>query len=198
MTLPGRIRGVMPESREDVNGLLVAWSDGDRTALARLMPLVEQELRRIAWRHFGREDRNHTLQPTALVNEVYLRLVERRRVQWKNRAHFFGFVAEMMRRILVDYARVRQAGKRGAGRRPLSLEEISELPVKQDPDLIALDDALKCLAEVDERKSRVVELRFFAGLSNPEIAGVLGISTRTVKREWRTARLWLLQELRRR
>ena len=181
----------------DVTRLLLAWSEGDRAALERVMPLVEQELRRIAKRYFNREEQNHTLEPTALVNEVYLRLVDRRSVQWKNRSHFFGFAAEMMRRILVDHARVARAEKRGAGRRALSLEEISDLPVTSDPDVIALDDALDHLAEVDERQSRVVELRYFAGLKNDEIAEVLGISTRTVKREWRTARLWLYQELRR-
>ncbi len=185
----------MPEKTGEVTCLLLAWTDGDRAALERLMPLVEQELRRIARRYFDREHRGHTLQPTALVNEVYLRLVDRRSVQWKNRAHFFGFAAQMMRRILVDHARIAHAEKRGDGKRALSLEEITDLPIRSDSDLIALDDALESLAEVDGRQARVVELRYFAGLTNAEIGEALGISTRTVKREWRTARLWLHQEL---
>ena len=178
-----------------VTRLLLAWSHGEAGALERLMPLVERELRQIARRYSSREHRHHTLQPTALVNEVYLRLAERRSVRWKNRSHFFGFAAQTMRRILVDYARCAQAEKRGDGQRALSLEEVADPPERSDPDLIALDDVLKVLAEVDERQSRVVELRYFAGLTHQEIGEVLGISTRTVKREWRTARLWLYQEL---
>lgn len=184
------------DPQSEVTHLLLAWSGGDKTALERLMPLVEDELRKIAKRHMSHEARNHTLQPTALVNELYLKLVDQRRVRWQNRAHFFGTAAKSMRRILVDHARIRQAEKRGDGAKPVSLEEISDVPEKQDVDLIALDDALKSLAEVDERQSRIVELSFFVGLSHEEIGEVLGTSPRTVRREWRTARLWLHKAMR--
>jgi RNA polymerase sigma factor (TIGR02999 family) len=185
----------MTDETQEITDWLLAWSDGDQNALEHLMPMVERELRRMARRYFERENSNHTLQPTALVNELYLRLLGRRSVQWKNRAHFFGFSAQMMRRILVDHARIRRAEKRGDGLRNLSLEEVSDVSLQHNPDLVALDDALKTLAAFDPRQARVVELRYFAGLDNEEIAEVLGISTRTVKREWRTARLWLHQEL---
>lgn len=188
--------GATRTRRHEVTGLLLAWSAGDWAALERLMPLVVDELRRIAKRYLDRELPNHTLQPTALVNELYLRLVDQRGVDWKNRAHFFGATAQMMRRILVDHARGRQAEKRGDGLRPLALDEVPGLAVRRDRELIALDDALKSLSEVDERQSRVVELRYFTGLTNREIGEALGISTRTVKREWHTARLWLYQEIR--
>ncbi len=187
----------MCDRQRDVTELLLDWSEGDENALARLIPLVEVELRRIARRYMRREARNHTLQPTALVNELYMKLVDQRRVQWRNRAHFFGSAAHIMRRILVDHARVRDAGKRGKGAKPVSLQEISDVAVKPDVDLIALDDALSALAEVDERQSRIVELRYFAGLGHEEIGEVLGLSARTVRREWRTARLWLHREMRR-
>ena len=185
----------MAETDGEITQLLLAWSGGDRAAFDHLMPRVEAELRRIARRHFSREDAGHTLQPTALVNELYLRLVDRRRVRWSNRAHFFGFAAQAMRRILVDHARVRDAEKRGQGRRNLSLEEVDEASVKREVDLVALDDALRSLAEIDPRQSRLVELRYFGGLTNEEVAEVLGISPRTAYREWRTARLWLKQAL---
>ena len=185
----------MPEVDGEITRLLVAWSGGDQAALDHLMPRVETELRRIARRHFAREDAGHTLQPTALVNELYLRLVDRRSVRWNNRAHFFGFAAQAMRRILVDHARVRDAEKRGQGRRNLSLEEIDEASVTREIDLVALDDALTSLAEIDPRQSRLVELRYFGGLTHEEVAEVLGISPRTAYREWRTARLWLKHAL---
>ena len=186
----------MRAQQSDVTRLLVAWSQGDSEALGRMMPLVENELRQIARRYMRGEARGHTLQPTALVNELYLKLAGQHTVRWKDRTQFYGFAAEMMRRILVDYARIRLAEKRGKGAKPASLEEISDVPEKRDLDLIALDDALKCLAEIDERQGRIVELRFFAGLGHEEIAEILEISARTVRREWRTARLWLHQEMR--
>lgn len=187
----------MVDLQRDVTELLLEWGEGDEHALKRLIPLVEVELRRIAKRYMRREARNHTLQPTALVNELFLKLVDQRRVQWKNRAHFFGSAANIMRRILVDHARIRDAAKRGQGAKALSLDEISEAAAKTEVDLLALDDALSSLADVDPRQSRIVELRYFTGLGHQEIGEVLGISARTVRREWRTARLWLHQEMHR-
>ncbi|MEM9599186.1 MAG: sigma-70 family RNA polymerase sigma factor [Acidobacteriota bacterium] len=186
----------MDDRQGEVTRLLLAWSDGDEAALERLMPLVTDELRRIARRYMEKERRDHTLQPTALVHEVYLRLVDRRRVHWRNRAHFFGFAAQSMRRILVDHARVRQADKRNDGLKPLSLDEALGVADQQDLELIALDDGLKALAEFDLRQSRVIELHFFAGLNFREIGEILGISPATVKREWRAARLWLYRQMR--
>lgn len=185
----------MVQERDEVTDLLIAWSDGDRSALGRLMPLVVGELRNIANRCFDREDSGHTLQPTALVNEIYLRLIDRRRVSWKNRAHFFGFAAQTMRRILVDHARIRRAEKRGDGIKPLPIDEITELAAPRNVELVAVDDALRQLARVDPRQAQVVELRLFAGLTHEEIAEVLDVTSRTVKRDWRTARLWLHREL---
>jgi RNA polymerase sigma factor (TIGR02999 family) len=185
----------MPDSSSDVTMLLLAWSEGDEDALPQLLPLVMEELKKIAHRYLLREGREHTLQPTALVNELYLKLVDRRKVQWKNRAQFFGVAATMMRNILVDYARARQTSKRGSGIPKLSLDETLKVAEAQDAEILALDDALKTLAEVDPRQARVVELRFFTGLSYDDIGEVLGISATTAKREWRTARLWLLREI---
>jgi RNA polymerase sigma factor (TIGR02999 family) len=185
----------MSEIKGEVTRLLLAWSEGDATALGRLMPLVFEELRQIARRYFAREDPRHTLQPTALVNELYLRLVDRRKVQWRNHAHFFGFAAQMMRRILVDHVRGRQTDKRGSGIRPLSIEALIDLPEGREIEVLRLDEALTALAGEDERQARIVEMRFFGGLDNKEIAEALGISPTTVKREWATARLWLLREL---
>jgi RNA polymerase sigma-70 factor (ECF subfamily) len=185
----------MTETKGEVTRLLLAWSEGDAAALNRLMPLVLEELRRMAKRYLDGEDPRHTLQPTALVNEVYLRLVDRRKVQWRNQAHFFGFSAQLMRRILVDHARSRQTDKRGSGSRPLSIEVLLDLPEQRDLEVLLVDEALTALAREDERQARVVEMRFFAGLNNEEIAEALGISVTTVKREWATARLWLLREL---
>lgn len=191
----GRIGPLMAEHQDDVTDLLLDWSGGDDSARDRLMPVVFDELRRIARRYLDRESREHTLQPTALVNELYLRLVDRRSVQWRNRAQFFGVAAEMMRRILVDYARARLTKKRGEEVAPRSLDDFLALAEKQDEDLVALDAALRDLAELDVQLAKVVELRFFAGLTNEEIADVLGISSTTVKRYWRTARLWLRREI---
>lgn len=178
-----------------ITRLLHDWSKGDPEALAKLMPLVCRDLRRLARSYLRREGNGHTLQPTALVNEVYLRLHDRREVSWRNSAHFFGFAAQTMRRILVDHARSQQAKRRGNGQRPLSLDDTGDLPVKSDMDLIALDDALKDLAELDPRQARIVELRFFVGLSVEETAKVLEISPATVKREWKVAKLWLYREI---
>ncbi len=180
---------------EEVTQLLVAWSNGDQSALDRLVPLVHDELRRLAHRYMGREHSGHTLQTTALVNEAYLRLIDAGNVRWQNRAHFFAISANLMRRILVDYARVRNYVKRGGEAHHVSLEEAAIFSEECAPDLVALDDALQSLAAIDPRKSRVVELRFFGGLSVGETAEVLKVSPDTVKRDWRLAKSWLLREL---
>jgi RNA polymerase sigma factor (TIGR02999 family) len=175
--------------------LLLAWGRGDRSALDQLMPLVEDELRRVARRQMARERVGHTLQATALVNEAYLRLIEVNQVQWRNRAHFFAMASRMMRRLLVDAARAHRYQKRGGGAEKVSLDEA--LVVSREPrhELIALDDALNALAAIDLRKSQVVEMRFFAGLSVEETAEALRVSADTVMRDWRLARVWLLREL---
>lgn len=178
-----------------VTQLLKAWSDGDAIALEQLIPLVYDELYRLARGYMNREMAGHTLQVTALVNEAYLRLVNWKEARWENRAHFFGVAAQLMRRILVDFARARNYEKRGGGAALLALDEANALPIQPDADFIALDDALKSLDELDQRKSRIVELRFFGGLSVEEIAEVLKISERTVMREWSLARAWLFREL---
>ena len=175
--------------------LLVAWGRGDSCALDRLVPLVDGELRRIARRCMGRERRGHTLQPTALVNEAYLRLVDVKRVQWASRVHFFAVAARMMRRILVDHARARGNTKRGGGLARVPLDEAPEAAIQPDQDLVALDQVLSRLATIHPRKAQVVELRFFGGLSVEDAAAALDISTDTVKRDWRFAKLWLLREL---
>ena len=179
----------------EITGLLVAWGGGDESALDRLMPLVYDELRRLAHRYMSRERAGHTLQTTALVNEAYLRLVNWREVRWQNRAHFFAVSAQMMRRILVDFARDRQYLKRGGGALRVSLAEAAHLTEQRGADLVALDEALTALAEVDRRKARVVEMRFFGGLSVGEVAEVLRVSETTVMRDWRLAKVWLLREL---
>jgi RNA polymerase sigma factor (TIGR02999 family) len=176
--------------------LLSAWGDGDQAALEQLMPAIYQELRRLAGRHMARERADHTLQATALVNEAYLRLVDQKRVRWQNRAHFWGVAAQMMRRILVDYARARGRAKRGGGAPVVSLDEAAALSAERASELVAVNDALDRLAALDERKSRVVELRFFGGLSVEETAEVLQVSPNTVMRDWRTAKAWLHRELR--
>jgi len=186
-------------SAQSVTQLLVEWSHGDQDALERLTPLVYGELRRLARRHLSRERSDHTLQSTALVHEAYLRLIDQRSVQWQNRAHFFGVAAQLIRRILIDYARAKQAGKRGAGACLLSLDEALDSPAGGRPlDIVALDDALEQLAKIDPRQSRIVELRFFAGLTVEETAEVLNVSTPTVNREWAAAKAWLFRELNRR
>lgn len=171
------------------------WSNGDQSALERLTPLVYTELRRLAARYLRRERTGHTLQSTALVHEAYLRLIDQNRVQWQNRAHFFGVAAQLIRRILVDHARNRNAHKRGAGAVKLALDEAIALPQQRDLDLVALDDALETLAKLDPQQARVVELRFFTGLSVEETAEVLQISPATVKREWTAAKAWLYREI---
>jgi RNA polymerase sigma-70 factor (ECF subfamily) len=182
-------------SSGQVTHLLRAWSDGDQQALEQLLPLVDAELRRLARSYMYRERRDHTLQPTALINEAFIRLAGAQNIRWQDRAHFFGICARLMRRVLVDYARARGFQKRGARAEKVPLHEVSisapELPV----DIVALDHALEALAIKDERKSRVVELRFFAGLSTEETAEVLRVSPDTVKRDWRMAKLWLLRQL---
>jgi RNA polymerase sigma-70 factor (ECF subfamily) len=185
----------MTPTPETLTQLLSAWSAGDAAALKQLMPMVYTELHRLAARHLASERAGHTLQTTALVNEAYLRLIDQKRVQWQNRAHFLGIAAQMMRRILVDYARARRYAKRGGGAPVVSLDEAAEVFVEKAADLIAVDDALTRLSELDARKGRVVELRFFGGLSVEETAEVLQISSNTVLREWGTAKAWLHREL---
>jgi RNA polymerase sigma factor (TIGR02999 family) len=182
-------------SSQEVTALLKEWSAGDRGALERLMPLVYGELRQLAASHLRSERGDHTLQPTALVHEAYLRLIGQRSVTWANRAHFFGIAAQMMRRVLVDHARRRLAAKRSPGTLYVDLgEEVAAAPDRA-PELLALDRALTELERLDPRQARVVELRFFAGLSVEETAEVAGVSTATVKREWRTARAFLRHEI---
>jgi RNA polymerase sigma factor (TIGR02999 family) len=185
----------MPDTPPEVTQLLQDWSRGDPAALERLIPLVFDDLRRIAIRCLRGESQGHTLQPTALVNEVYLRLIGQRQTHWESRSQFFSFAALLMRRILVDHAKGRQAAKRGGGVAKVPLDEAIDLPETRGVDLVALDEALSRLAEIDRRQSRIVELRFFMGLSHEEIADVLEISVTTVKREWKLARLWLFREL---
>lgn len=178
-----------------VTELLRAWGDGDDAALEQLTPLVEAELRRLARAYMRRERRDHTLQATALVNEAFLRLTDARRVRWQDRAHFLGISARLMRRVLVDHARARGYRKRGGGAQHVTLDEGLVLSPEPAVDVLALDRALEALAAVDVRKSRVIELRFFGGLSVEETAEVLHVSADTVKRDWRLAKLWLLREL---
>jgi RNA polymerase sigma factor (TIGR02999 family) len=182
-------------SNQDVTQLLLAWRSGDEAALDKLVPLVYEELRRLARLYMRRERAGHTLQTTALVNEAYLRLVDSSKVQWQNRAHFFAVSAQLMRRILVDFARSRNYQKRGGDLRQASFAEALALSGEEDPDIVALDDALKSLADLDPRKSQVVELRYFGGLSVEETAEALNVSPETVKRDWRMAKAWLLTQL---
>jgi RNA polymerase sigma factor (TIGR02999 family) len=183
-----------PSSRQ-VTDLLLAWGSGDQSALAQLMPAVHEELRRLAHRQMRGERHNHTLQTTALVNEAYMRLIDLSRVRWQDRAHFFAMSARLMRRILVDHARSRQYQKRGGGVANLSLDEGLVVADERGADLVALDDALEALAAVDARKSQVVEMRFFGGLSVEETAEALHVSGETVMRDWRLAKVWLLREM---
>lgn len=171
--------------------LLIRLTEGDRAVLDDLLPLVYGELRRVAAGYLRRENSGHTLQPTALVNEAYIRLVDQTQVHWQNRAHFLGVAAQMMRRILVDHARGRQAEKRGGEYQKLSLDENIDVSGDRSAELVALDEALDRLAELDPQKSRIVELRFFGGLSVEETAEVIGVSAPTVKRQWRMAKAWL-------
>lgn len=184
--------GPIPES---VTHLLIDWSGGSRTALDKLMPLVYDELRRIATRSLRRERSDHTLQATALVHEAYLKLIDQRQVRWQDRAHFFAVAAQVIRRILVDHARRRHAAKRGSGSSPVSLTDVALAAEAPEVDLVALDDLLQQLAARDSRQSHIVELRFFGGLTIEETAEVLRLSPATIKGEWRLARAWLYSEL---
>ena len=186
----------MPPSASEVTRLLCAWCKGDSSALEQLAPVVESELRRLARTYMRKEPLGHTLQPTALINEAYVRLIEWQGVEWQNRAHFFSVASTMMRRILVNQAAARNAQKRGGGSAVLvSLTEAGGV-LHRAADLAALDEALVELAKIDDRKSRLVELRYFGGLTAEETAEVLGISLRTIHREWDLARAWLFRELR--
>src|SRR5262245_47697934 len=179
------------ESPSSITGLLKAWGGGDHAALEKLVPLVEAELRRLARRYMGGERAGHTLQPTALINEVYLRLIDWGNISWRDRAHFFGLAARLMRRTLVDYARRHRTSKRGGQALTIEFDEASIARQEPTADLVAIDDALTDLAKHDRRKSQIVELKFFGGLNAEETAEVLNISSRTVKREWSLARAWL-------
>jgi RNA polymerase sigma factor (TIGR02999 family) len=185
----------MDRSVHEITRLLQAWSEGDKSALERLVPLVYEELHRLAHHYMARERHGHTLQTSALLNEAYLRLVDSAKPGWQNRVHFFAVSAQVMRRILVDWARSRQASKRGGEARPLELEEALVEADAPGANLVALDDALKALAALDPRKSEVVELRFFGGLSVEETAEVLKVSPETVMRDWKFAKSWLRREL---
>lgn len=185
-------------SAQEITQLLKAWGGGDEAALDELTRLCYQELRRIALQHMRREQPGHTLQASALVNEAFLRLADCENVEWQNRAHFFAMAARIMRNILVDYAKGRLRTKRGAGAIRLSLSAAAHVPQERGADIVALDEALEALAAYSERRSRVVELRFFGGLTNEETAEVLKVSPETVSRDWRLARAWLYRELSRR
>jgi RNA polymerase sigma factor (TIGR02999 family) len=179
----------------DVTQLLIEWSNGDRAALDKLVPVVDRELRRLAHHYMSRERADHTLQTTALVNEAFVRLVNRKSIQWQNRAHFFGIAAQLMRTILVDHARSHACAKRGGGAGNLELDEALAVSQQKASEVIALDDALNQLALIDPQQSRIVELRFFGGLTVEEAAEVLHISPATIKREWSSAKAWLYREL---
>ena len=179
----------------EITQLLVAWNSGDRLALERLTPLVHSELHRIARRHMAAERPGHILQTTALVNEAYMRLIDWKNVEWQNRAHFFGLAAQVMRHILVDFARAQAREKRGAGAVQVSLSQADQVDDRKSADLVALDDALQALERLDERQARVVELRFFGGMSLEETAEALRVSLSTVRRDWSRAEAWLYREL---
>lgn len=184
-----------PPSAHEVTQLLQAWGDGDERALEKLMPLVYDELHQVAHRYMAHQPTNHALQTTALVNEVYLRLVNFREVSWQNRAHFFAVCARLMRQVLIDFARSRRYLKRGGGAPHISLDEALVVSQEALVDLLALDDALNALSTLDPRKGQVVELHFFGGLSVEETAEVLKVSEETILRDWKLAKLWLLHEL---
>ena len=184
------------QSPEGITQLLIDWGNGDQAALEKLMPLVYSELRRLATNYLHRERAGHTLQPTALVNEAYLKLVGQRSAKWQNRAHFFAISAQLMRRILVDHVRRNRADKRGGSeKKRLSITSAEELATQPAVDLLALNEALDELAKMDPQQSRIVELKFFGGLSIPETAEVLGVGHATVEREWKSARAWLRRRL---
>jgi RNA polymerase sigma factor (TIGR02999 family) len=186
---------VQPQTPQNVTRLLIGWSNGDKEALDQLVPLVYEELRRQAARYLRRERVGHTLQTTALIHEAYLRLIDQKNVHWQNRAHFFGIAAQLMRRILVDHARTRKRAKRGGSDVRVSFSEAMLQVRAQDLDIVALDEALQRLAEIDEQQSRIVELKFFSGLTVEETAEVLSLSPATVKRDWSVAKAWLHREL---
>lgn len=181
--------------QHEITQLLAEWRDGNQSALDELYPLVYDELHRLARRYMSRERKGHTLQTTALINEAYVRLVDQKNVHWANRSHFFAISAQIMRRILIDHARRHLYAKRGGGAQQVSLEEVAVITPNASRELVRLDEALKSLAEMDPRRSQVVELRYFGGLNNEEIAGVLNISANTVTRDWNMARAWLYQQL---
>ncbi len=185
----------MTPTPEDVTTLLVAWSNGDQAALDRLMPLVYDELRLMARRYMAQQAPGHTLQTTALIHEAFLKLAGHADKHWQNRAHFFGVASQAMRCVLVDYARAHQYAKRGGGAHTLALDEAAIVSTERAAELVALDDALQALAQLDARKARLVELRYFGGLSVDETAAVLRVSPETVLRDWRLAKAWLLREL---
>ncbi len=189
------LRAAMPKTSSEVTALLDAWSDGDPEALAELMPLVYDELKRIARREFRRELKGHTLQPTAVVNEAYMRLKGQRKVRWHSRAEFFAVAAKLIRRVLVDHARARKRLKRGGDVPKVPLDDVLGLAESRAPGLIALDDALEGLGQLAPRQSRIVELRIFAGLTLEDVADALGVSRTTVHRDWNAALLWLRREL---
>src|SRR5687767_13014211 len=182
-------------SPKEITQLLIAWGDGDQAALEELAPLVHSELHRLAHHYMSFERPGHTLQTSALINEAYIRLINWKNVQWQNRSHFFAVSAQLMRRILVDFARDRQYLKRGGGALQVSLAEAGALTVERSHDLLALDEALTALTDLDPRKGQMVELRFFGGLTVEEVAEVLKVSEETVIRDWRLAKVWLLREL---
>jgi RNA polymerase sigma-70 factor, ECF subfamily len=185
----------MTPSPKQVSRLLIAWGEGDQGARDELMPLVYEELHRLAHQYMSRERPGHTLQTSALLNEAYLRLVDQKETHWRNRAHFFAIAAQMMRRILVDYARSRRYAKRGGSAHQVSLDEGLIVSEERSAEVVALDDALKALATIDERKSQIVELRFFGGLSIEETAELLHVSPGTVMRDWTLAKAWLRREI---
>ncbi len=187
----------LPPTSPDVTQLLRNWQGGDQAARDQLLGIVYDELRRQAARYLRRERPDHTLQPTALVHEAYLQLIDQSRVSWENRAHFFGAAARLMRRVLVDHARAHQAEKRGSGEEKLALDEAIAVPENKDLDILALNDALEELARLDEQQSRIVELRYFGGLSIEETATITGVSPATVKREWAMAKVWLHNQIKR-
>lgn len=184
-----------PPASPEITQLLLAWGSGDKAALDALMPIVYDELRKLAKRYMRRQNPGHTLQTTALVNEAYLRLIDSSRVRWQDRTHFFAIAAQLMRRILVDFARARNSLKRGGEQIQITLDERIEAPFEKETNLVALDEALQKLAKMSRRQSQIVELRYFGGLSEEEIAETLEISTRTVRRDWSLARAWLYREL---
>ena len=182
-------------ARHQITELLAEWREGNQSALDELYPLVYDELHRLARRYMSRERKDHTLQTTALINKAYVRMVDQKNVNWANRSHFFAISAQIMRRILIDHARRHRYAKRGGGAQQVSLEEVAAIVPDQGRELVRLDEALKTLAEQDPRRSQVVELRYFGGLNNEEIAGVLHVSENTVTRDWNMARAWLYQQL---